>query len=78
MILCAAAVVQVAPTNAERAAIIPQSTEFRSNGAVNSNGGGGFLADLYKIFVDLGWWFLVTLKIHARNESMRASVNELR
>ena len=77
VILCAAAVVQVAPTNAEQAAIIPQSTEFQTNGAVNSNGGGGFLGDLYKIFVDLGRWFLLTFILHARSESTsRVRVNE--
>ena len=57
--LCAAAVVQAAPLNAEQASI-PPPTAFKTRSALKSSGGGGFAADLCQIFVDLGWWFPVT------------------
>ena len=50
VVLCAAAVVQAAPLNAEQA-IIATPTEVKMK---SSSGGGGFLADLRQIFLNLG------------------------
>jgi len=49
VVLCAAAVVQAAPLNAEQA-IIATPTEVKMK---SSSGGGGFLADLRQIFLNL-------------------------